>query len=129
MGKYNTKVPYDKLDEEIRKQNILRSGMALRTIYEPPDHLDLDYDALCKNLGTCVAGSTQGLLNAEAFAALVSALSPEKVLEGLQRVGVHLEWDTLGAKQPLKDLLNKRETRETSKAIQDCLEAIWADSE
>jgi hypothetical protein len=59
-------------------QNILRSGHALATITEPPDHVGLNYDVLCSNLGTCSEKSQSVVLNADAFALFYASLTPAK---------------------------------------------------
>jgi hypothetical protein len=60
-------VNYDTLDEGIKKQNFYRTGIAFGTIHEPLDYLELDYELLAKNIGTCLIGSKQAVLNADAF--------------------------------------------------------------
>jgi len=79
---------YDNLHEDIRKQNLYRTGIALQTIFEPPDHIDLDYDLLARNIGTCFAGSKQAVLNAEAFTTFLSTISPDKIADALKRIGM-----------------------------------------
>jgi len=48
---------YDNLHETLKRQNVYRTGLALQTIFEPLDYLELDYELLSKNLGTCFVGS------------------------------------------------------------------------
>jgi hypothetical protein len=114
-------VEYDRLDDRIKKENLYRTGIALRTIHEPPDHLNLDYEALAKNVGTCFAGSKQAQLNAEAFTVSMSIFSPDRLAEALKRVGVKLNWDDLARVREVRDVLEKRDTRETANALQEYL--------
>jgi hypothetical protein len=112
---------YDRIHEEIRRQNVYRSGLAMQTIFEPPDYLELDYELLSKNIGTCFVGSPQAVLNADAFTIFLSIISPEKLGDALKRVGVTMNWDALGAIEPLRKAVDTQDTRETAKAIQESL--------
>lgn len=115
---------YDKLHDGLKKKNVFWTGMAMRTVFEPPDHLILDYELLSKNIGTCFGGSKQPVLNAEAFAVFLSVISPEQLVEALERIGVKLKWDVLGQIQELRDALNKKDTRETAKALKEFLKTF-----
>lgn len=114
-------VSYDALDEGIRKENFLRTGIALATINEPLDYLDLDYQSLAKNLATCVSGSPQVLLNADAFVIFLSIISPKNLADALRRVGVGLSWDNFGKVTAMQKVLDGRGSRETAKAVEDFL--------
>jgi hypothetical protein len=112
---------YDALDDTLKKQNLYRTGIALQTIFEPPDYLDLDYELLAKNVGTCFVGSNQPVLNAEAFAIFLSIISPDKLVDAFGRIGVKLQWDALGKVAAVRGVLEKKDTRETAKALQEFL--------
>jgi hypothetical protein len=112
---------YDALDEGIKKQNVYRTGIAFGTIHEPLDYLELDYEALAKNIGTCHGGSRQAVLNADAFIVFLSIISPDNIVKALERIGVKLQWDELGKGQTLRAILDRSDSRETAKAIQDRL--------
>ena len=112
---------YDTLDEGIKKQNVYRTGIAFGTIHEPLDYLELDYESLAKNIGTCYGGSTQVVLNADAFTIFLSIISPDNLVKSLERIGVKLQWDDLGKGQALRTILDRSDSRETAKAIQDRL--------
>jgi hypothetical protein len=112
---------YDSLDARIRKENLYRTGVALGTIHEPLDYLDLDYELLAKNLGTCFAGSPQVLLNAEAFAIFLSIISPKNLEDALGRIGVALQWDDFGKVAEVQAALEKKGTRDTAKAVEASL--------
>jgi len=114
-------VQYDDIAEVIRKHNIHKTGLALQTVFEPLDHLDLDYDLLSKNIGTCFIGAKGAVLNAEAFTIFLSIVSPEKLVDAVRRVGVELKWDALGKRQKLRSALEKNDTRETAKSLQEYL--------
>lgn len=112
---------FDGLHAHIQEENAYRTGVALQTIYEPPDHLDLDYERLAANIGTCIRGSKQFTLNAEAFTVFMTIISPKKLVEAFHRVGVELRWDDLGKLPALRQVLDKRDTRETANAVQEFL--------
>jgi hypothetical protein len=112
---------YDRVHEGIRRQNVYRTGLALQTIFEPLDYLELDYEVLAKNLGTCFLGSERPVLNADAFAIFLSIVSPDKLVDALARIGIKMDWDELGSMQPIQKALEKDSTRETAKALQETL--------
>ena len=112
---------HDLIPENIRLQNIYRTGQALATIFEPPDHLLLNYQALCKNIGTCLPGVDNSALNADAFTIYISTLSPKHLVDTLRRIGVNLDWDDIGRLPDIRRVLEKRDTRETAKAAEQYL--------
>jgi hypothetical protein len=109
---------YESMDADIKKENFYRSGLALGTIHEPLDYLELNYESLAKNLGTCFTGSTQALLNAEAFSIFLSILSPKNLGDALRRIGVDLRWDDFGKVEELQKALDTKGTRDTAKAVE-----------
>jgi RiboL-PSP-HEPN len=109
---------YESLDAGIKKENFYRTGLALGTIHEPLDYLDLNYESLAKNLGTCFPGSAQALLNAEAFAIFISIISPRNLEEALRRIGVTLRWDDFGKVEEVQKTLEIKGTRDTAKAVE-----------
>lgn len=109
---------YDLLDEGIKKENLYRTGLALGTIHEPLDYLELNYESLAKNLGTCFGGSPKASLNADAFTIFLSIISPKHLEEALRRIGLSLNWDDLGKVQEVQTALNRKGTRDTAKAVE-----------
>ena len=109
---------YEALDAVIKKENFYRTGLALGTIHEPLDYLDLNYESLAKNLGTCFTGSAQALLNAEAFAIFLSIISPRNLEDALGRIGVKLKWDDFGRVEEVQKALDLKGTRDTAKAVE-----------
>ncbi len=112
---------YDTLHEHIQKENIFRTGIALQTVFDPPDYLDLNYELLARNIGTCFSGSERVVLNADAFSIFVSIISPDKLTDALKRIGVKISWDDLGRTHEIRKVLEKDNTRETAKALQESL--------
>jgi hypothetical protein len=109
---------YDSLDATIKKENLYRTGLALGTVHEPLDYLELNYESLAKNVGTCFAGSAQVLLNAKAFAIFLSIISPKSLEDALRRIGVTLRWDDFGRIGEVQETLGSKGTRETTKAVE-----------
>lgn len=109
---------YDSLDERIKKENYYRTGLALGTIHEPLDYLDLNYESLAKNLGTCFTGSAQVLLNAEAFTIFLSIISPKNLEDALRRIDVALKWDDVGRAPETQNALKEKGTRDTTKPVE-----------
>lgn len=116
-----SRLSYDTLHDHLRKQNTYRTGIALQTVFEPLDYLDLDYELLSKNLGTCFIGSKEAVLNADAFAIFLSIIPPEKLVDALERINVKLDWDAFGKDAALQKALDKGGTRETAKALREFL--------
>lgn len=108
---------YDSLDEGIKTENLYRTGIALGTIHEPLDYLDLNYESLAKNLGTCFTGSAQALLNAEAFAIFLSIISPKNLEDALRRISVSLQWDDFGRVVEMQTVLAQKGGRDTANAV------------
>lgn len=112
---------YAALEEEIKRENIYRTGLAFQTIHEPLDYLDLNYESLSENMGTCLTASEKAILNAEAFTLFVSIVSPDSLAKSLRRIGVDLRWDELGKVPAVQSVFEKGKTRETAKEIQSFL--------
>jgi hypothetical protein len=112
---------FDQLPESIRLHNTFRSGQTLATIAEPIDHFQVDYTKVAQNLATCIAGATSYSLNAEAFTIHVSNTTPKHVLDVFRRVGVSIEWTDLGQIKFLREVLEKKDTAETARAIESFL--------
>jgi len=87
---------YDELDVKIQQQNIRRTGDALATILQPPDHFPVNYESLCVNIGSCRDGATTFALNADAFALHYSNITSSQLEKILKRIGIQLDWDDLG---------------------------------
>jgi len=113
---------YDQLSERIRAQNILRTGRALTTIREPPDHVVVDYHALAKQLATCVAGADSFILNADAFTLFISSVSPRHLTDLCDSIGITLNWDDFGRESGLETMLATKGVRATGKAVADYLD-------
>src|ERR1700719_2612213 len=109
---------YDSLGPGIKKENFYRTGLALGTVNEPLDYLDLNYESLARNLGTCFAGSAQALLNAEAFAIFLSIISPKNLEDALRRIAVAIKWDDFGRVAEIQNALEQSGTRDTAKAVE-----------
>jgi hypothetical protein len=115
---------YDELPYALKQQNIYRTGQTLQTIMQPLDHLDIDYEGVGKNIGSCVTGAATFTLNADAFTAIMASVTPKHLGNLLQRVGFSLNWDDLGRDTALQTLLNKRRTTDTKKQIQEDLQSF-----
>ena len=115
---------YVELDAELVRQNVMRTGKALATIFDPPAHFDLNYGQLCGNIGTCVETSESVSLNADAFALFFSTLTPTKLAEVLRRIGVTLDWNVIGRHSSVRAALDMKKTNETATAAQRYLKTF-----
>jgi hypothetical protein len=115
---------YDDLHERIKLQNVFRTGQALQTIFEPPDHLNFDYEMLGAKLGGCVKGSKAFELNADAFTIYVSSIAPPHLEEVLKRIGLELNWDHIGQDNDLQKFFDEKGAHSTGKAVQHFLAEV-----
>lgn len=114
-------VPYDQLDITFRKRNRRNAGNALRTIMDPSEHFNLDFDTLCAELGTCVPESRAARLSGEAFSMMVGNIRAESIEKALSMLAVRVDWDRIGRNGDLQRAVNSSGTRKTAKAIKDLL--------
>ncbi len=110
---------YDAIKDHIRKGNVYWTGKALQTIYEPVDHLQLQFESLTRNIGTCFAGSQKSTLNADAFAIFLSIFSPQALSDALRRIGVKLQWDEFGRVVEFQEAAGQSSTRDTAKWVEE----------
>jgi hypothetical protein len=83
--------------------------------------MTIDFDAICKNLGTCTLGPHAPALNTQAFAIHINNLTPDRIEEALGRIDHTIKWDTLGSDDRLRSHFKTTKSRETANAIQDAL--------
>jgi hypothetical protein len=115
-------VNFDELLPKVKIQNTIRTAEALRTISEPLDHLNFDFEELAVNLATCRSGATSFALNAEAFAIRITNVGPIHLFEIFERAGIKLTWDDFGKDPTLQALFEQKSTRPTSIAIEGFLD-------
>lgn len=112
---------FDDLDDRIKFQNAYRTGQALATIGDPPDHMVIDYEELCRRIGTCTTGSLSFGLNAEAFSLFYTNLTPARLEDVLKRLGIKTNWDIFGGDPALKQLVGCTGTRDAATAVKQRL--------
>ncbi len=118
---------FEDINAALILQNRLRTGDALSTIAEPPDHMELDYEALCTNLGTCVIGREPVVLNFEAFSYFVTTLTPTKLEQILKRIGFVLDWDDVGRDRSMQEILGTTGVRQSATAAVVKLKSVIKD--
>jgi hypothetical protein len=112
---------FNQLSDAMRIQNMVRTGYALKTAAEPPDHLVFDYHLLCRNIGSCIPDSENFRLNAEAFTLLVWSVAPKHLTDMFHKVGIDLNMDEFGKTQALREILGTSGTRQTANAAEEYL--------
>lgn len=115
---------YQDIDAQIVLQNVFRTGQALATVVDPPDHVDLNYGELCRNVGTCYEDSDRVTLNPDAFALLFSTLTPARLEDVLHRIGVKLNWDDIGRSADVRKALGETRNRDAANAAQRYFKAF-----
>jgi hypothetical protein len=113
---------FDELLPKVKIQNTIRTAEALRTISEPLDYLDLDFETLATNLATCRSGASSLVLNNEVFGIRISNVGPNHLFEVFERAGVSLSWDDFGKDPKLQTVFGEKTTRPTSIAIERLLD-------
>jgi hypothetical protein len=108
---------FEELMPALQNEHFRRSAKLLAVVHEPPAELAVDYEQLCANLGTCRRDGGELLLNAEAFAAFGSALSSDQIEELLERIGLEMNWDSLGQDAKLQAATHQDSTRNAAKEI------------
>lgn len=112
---------YDDLADVLGKRNIALTGRVLAAIYEPRDHLNMDFKTLIDNLATCKTGATTFRLNSDAFCAVVTGTSPTVIEKALKHVEIEDFWDAVGANASLAKALNTKGPRATGSRAQEVL--------
>jgi len=109
-------VRFDGMPGHLRHQNLVRSGHALTSVMDPPAEVDYDYEAICRNLGTCWKGGGDLVLNADAFTAYLPPLTAKNIEEVLNdRVRVKLDWDAFGRNLEIQKATGQTRTRDATK--------------
>jgi hypothetical protein len=112
------------LPSHLVTRNLALTGRLLSAVEAPRDHLTLDIGALVSNLASCTPGSSSFRLNAQAFSAVVSGVSPEVVEKCLANVGVPGCWDGVGASAALEKQLGTQGVRPTGDRARERLKEI-----
>jgi HEPN superfamily RiboL-PSP-like protein len=110
---------FDSLPENLKMQNVYRSGRALSTVREPLDHIIVDYQSLARSLATCVPGAREFTLNAEAFSLFISSVTPTHLADICRWIGITLEWDDFGRVNEFEVMLGTKGARATGKAVSE----------
>lgn len=110
---------YRDLSEAIKIQNMIRTGKVLAAIGEPPDHLTIDVEALCRNIGSCVGDSESFRLNAAAFSFFIYSISATHLEEIFERFGIAINYDELCNVEPIRKVFGTTDARETSKEVKE----------
>jgi hypothetical protein len=109
---------YDDVPETFKIRNLILSGRTLSQVADHPDHWAIDYSKLVASLGNCVPGSQTVSIASEVFGLFVSQITPAKLQETLEWVGISIRWGDLAKHRRLKTLLPGLNT---SKEVQEAL--------
>ena len=109
---------YDELRLKVKNQNIVLTGRALSSIFEPLDHYNLSYDELVNNIYTCSNGKTKFKINAPLFGLNHNILRPENINRIFERMDIEINWDELAKKGNYISIYGQLKPRELSNQIQ-----------
>lgn len=112
---------YGDLPEGAKVQHVEATGRLLASVKNPPRHLRaLDFDDICRRIGTCTDTSAAFELNLEALSLVKSILGIESVFELLRKFGYStLNWDALGRNAHVKACLGATGNRESANLLQE----------
>ena len=108
---------FEELPVQLQNENIFRTGVALQSIRKPSDYYKIEYYKLVDNLGTCVRGNDNFILNCEVFSFNHGVLTPDNIDKLFARIGIEIKWDTFGGNPNLKSLLGETRTRDCTKSV------------
>lgn len=111
------KKAFDDLGEQLRNEHVFRTGRALVTIRQPKDHAEFSYPELGKNLGSCDTGSLSYKLNVTTFSYEHGMFTVDGIERFVERIGITINWDRVGANAEIKKLLRETKTRDCAKAV------------
>lgn len=103
----------DDLPRRLVNRNTILTGQILTKVESPRDYLSFDVEVLIANLASCRTGSTAFKLNAQAFSANVTGVSPVAIDRALETIEVEKCWDTIGSNAALEKLLGTKGPRPT----------------
>lgn len=104
------------IPELLINKNIQLSGIAMSTIYSPVTHLKLDYNNICRKIGT-IPSKDPTKINHEIAFFIKNVLQLDNLFLFLKTCQINIEWDDLGRVKPIQRLLNTKSTRETTKTL------------
>lgn len=113
--------PYAHLDAHLVNHNIVVSGKALATLFEPPVEFEFDYPSLCVNLGTCGKDATAVVLNSDAFTFGITGVNVNGIDRALKRLGIEINWDHIAVLPALQEHCGTNTTANTAKYIKKYL--------
>ncbi|HUT59031.1 MAG TPA: hypothetical protein VNA25_14375 [Phycisphaerae bacterium] len=120
----DSKATFERIREGLRNRNRNCVGQALTTVFEPVDFHRLDFDRLCRELGTCVPEAEGVTLSADAFGIAVRGIAADRIESAFNLLGAKLDWDKLAESEDLKEALGTRRPRETARAAKERLQTI-----
>lgn len=111
---------YEELDEQIKTENIYRTGRLLSMIKNLRTDIAIDHKELGSNLGKCYEPSSSYNFNSTAFRYEAGVLDIENLEKLTKRVGIKINWDRVGAIPAIKDYFSENSVRRVAKHA--CLE-------
>jgi hypothetical protein len=109
----STAKKFDDLPQKLVNRNLILTGRILANVESPRDYLSFNIETLIANLASCKAGSSTFKLNAHAFSATVTGISPVAIDRALESIEVNECWDTIGSDTRLEKLLGTKGARAT----------------
>jgi hypothetical protein len=103
--------------------NMKQTGAGLLTVFEPLDHLDLDFNALAKNLATTLGDSEQALLNGSTLAIRERSFNSTGIAYYFKRLGLTLSWTEMCKEKSLQLAFGGTGPTKTATDVQTFLDA------
>ena len=98
-------------------KNIQLSGIAMSTIFSPITHLKIDYNRICRNLGTIPSKEESIKLNYDIAYFIKNVLELDNLFKFLSICQIKINWDEMGKEKEIQAILKTRQTRETTRTL------------
>lgn len=115
------------MDERIIKNQMAHGGRILSSVYQPNDYLTIDFNDLCKTIGTMHSDSEKVKLDPVIFSFNAGSMSVENISRLFDRIQVSINWDDFGKDTILIQLLDTNGTRDVTKEVKDFVESMVKD--
>lgn len=116
--------PIEKIESALVQRNFALSGQMLSKIYEPPNHINLDFYTIARNLGTCQPGAKNFTLNTQIASFLKKILDLQDFFLFLKDCKIQITYDILGADATLSQAFGTSGVRETANQIKEFVQDI-----
>lgn len=117
-------LPYNKLQDNLRDRNRKCVGIALSRIFDPIKHMALDYEAICRGIGSSVPESQKIILSDTALSCQVNGVSVQDIEHLLKLFGIKADWNKVGGDTKVRASLGETKTARTASVAKKTLDRL-----